>query len=140
MYPPRRNLHLLERTHMRLPAFTGPLARLAAGSRLALGVVVLARPEGLVRLMRVDAATARRVSWLSRMLGARDVALGAGTLLALLRGGQHRPWLVASAFADAVDAVAVGAAAGRRQVAVPPAVLTVGVAAGSVVLHLAAAA
>jgi len=92
---------------MTRPAFTGSLVRLAAGSRIALGVAVLARPEMLVRAMRVDAATARRTAWLSRMLGARDLALGLGTLLVLTRGGEHRPWLMASGFADAVDAAAV---------------------------------
>jgi hypothetical protein len=127
-------------THMELPRLTGSVARLAAGSRMALGMAVLARPEGLVRAMRVDAATARRVAWLSRMLGARDLALGAGTLYALVRGGDHRSWLLASGVADAVDAAAVGAAARQRQVAAAPAVLTVAVAAGSAALHLAAAA
>jgi hypothetical protein len=124
-------------TRMKLSRLSaGSIARLAAGGRIALGVAVLARPETLVRAYRVDAATARRVSWLVRMLGARDLALGVGTLHALTRGGQPRPWLALAALADAVDAAALTMAVRRQQVAVAPGVLSVGAAAGSVAVHL----
>jgi hypothetical protein len=42
----------------------------------------------------------------SRAVGARDIALGAGTLAALGRGSSVRPWLRAAMLADATDAVA----------------------------------
>ena len=35
--------------------------------------------------------------------GARDLALGAGTLRALTTGGDARPWLLAGAFTDSAD-------------------------------------
>jgi hypothetical protein len=131
----------MEMTHMKRSRLSaGSVARLAAAGRVALGVAVLARPETLVRAYRVDASTARRITWLVRMLGARDLALGAGTLFALTRGGAPRPWLVFSALADAVDAGALTMAARQRHVSVPPAVLSVGAAAGSVAVHLAAVA
>jgi hypothetical protein len=115
------------------------VARMFAGGRIAVGAAVLARPEMLARGLRVDAATARRTVWLTRMFAARDLALGAGTLFALTRGGQPRPWLVASAVADAVDAAALAAALRQHQVSAPPAALVAGVAAGSAAVHLAAA-
>ena len=42
--------------------------------------------------------------------GARDLAVGAGAAYALHTGGSARPWLLAAAFTDAVDAVATFAA------------------------------
>jgi hypothetical protein len=42
----------------------------------------------------------------ARMLGARDVALGLGTVIALDRGAPVRGWLEGSALADAADCVA----------------------------------
>jgi hypothetical protein len=41
----------------------------------------------------------------ARMLGARDVALGLGTVIALDRGAPVRGWLEGSALSDAVDCV-----------------------------------
>jgi hypothetical protein len=43
---------------------------------------------------------------LARALGARDAALGLGTLLAQRHGGPVRGWLEGSALADAGDAIA----------------------------------
>jgi hypothetical protein len=117
----------------------GSLARMFAAGRVVVGATMLARPELLARGMRVDAATARRTGWLGQMVGVRDLALGVGTLHALTRGGAARPWLLLAALADAVDAAALAEAVRRKQVAAPPALLTVGVAAGSVAVHLAAA-
>ena len=85
-------------------------ARLVAAGRVALGVGMLARPEALPRLLGVDTATARRMSWLGRMFGAREVALGAGLRLAGRRGGGERDWLVGAALSDAADAAAFAGA------------------------------
>jgi hypothetical protein len=41
-----------------------------------------------------------------RMVGARDIALGLGTVIALDRGAPVRGWLEGSALADAADGVA----------------------------------
>lgn len=49
------------------------------------------------------AGTGARV--LARALGARDVALGFGAIEADLSGRDLRPWLIAGAKADALDAV-----------------------------------
>ncbi|HVF03413.1 MAG TPA: hypothetical protein VNA20_01095 [Frankiaceae bacterium] len=86
-------------------------ARLVAAGRVALGVGMVARPDLLPKLLGVDSGTASRMSWLGRMFGAREIALGAGLLVA----GRDREgeWLLGAALSDAVDAVAFAEAARR---------------------------
>jgi hypothetical protein len=76
---------------------------------------MLARPLLLPRPLGVDSVTASRVDWLVRMAGARDFALGAGTLAARREGGL-RTWLVASMASDVADAVVLTHAVRRRQI------------------------
>lgn len=82
--------------------------------RAAMGVAVIVRPDGLPRLLGVSEKTSAQVSWLVRMFGARDAALGLGAAWAALRGGPTRPWLLAQAAGDGTDAVvfALGARSG----------------------------
>jgi hypothetical protein len=81
---------------------------LAAG-RIALGIVALLRPA-LVAWPWVGGAQASAPAGvvLGRAVGGRDMALGAGALLAAWRGYDRalRGWVLAGAFCDAVDAVA----------------------------------
>jgi hypothetical protein len=85
-------------------------AQLAAG-RTGAGVVMIVRPRTLPRLMGVDSATAARTGWVVQMLGAREIALGVGTLAALRRGDRGaRLWLAVGVLADGVDALAVAGA------------------------------
>ncbi len=105
-------------------------------ARLAIASVVLAAPVTTARLFGADVATARRVTWLTRMLGIRDGALGAGTV----RGTADAPaWLLGGAASDAVDAAVVlaGIRSGRYR-GVVPAALVAG-AGASVVVHTVAA-
>jgi hypothetical protein len=88
----------------------------AALGRIGVGVALFARPESLPRAVGVDSVSARRMAWVVRLFAARDAALGAGALAAVLTGRPVRPWLLAQAFADGADAVAVGAAVRGRQV------------------------
>jgi hypothetical protein len=69
----------------------------------------------LPRPLGVDRITAQRLSWLVRMLGARDAALGVGTLMARRRGGLAT-WLILAGAADTVDALALGRATARGDV------------------------
>jgi hypothetical protein len=69
----------------------------------------------LPRPLGVDRITAQRMSWLVRMLGARDFALGAGTLAAIRRGGLA-PWLLLAGASDTVDALVLGRATARGDV------------------------
>src|SRR5262249_58273041 len=118
-----------------LPVAT--VARALAAARVAAGAALLTRPDALARALRVDSATARRTTWLARMAGARDLAVGAGTLFALTRGGGARSWLLASAASDAADAAVLTGALREKQVAAVPALLVGGLAAGAAAVQLA---
>ncbi|MGH9177431.1 MAG: hypothetical protein ACRD0N_02595 [Acidimicrobiales bacterium] len=82
-------------------------ARLLAYGRLGLGVTALVAPR-LPATFWVGRADASRPSaqLLSRALGARDVALGLGPVLALRHGTPVRGWVEAGGLADAGDLVA----------------------------------
>ena len=87
------------------------IARIFSSLRIALGFAELLLPERVGRIWS-GAERAPRTA-LMRSLGARDVALGSGTLLALGSGGKARPWLRAAVAADVADAVGT-AIADRR--------------------------
>lgn len=103
--------------------------------RIAFGVVFLVRPALVPRLLGLDTVTARRVAWLSRMVGAREVTLGGGLLSAALRGGDTRPWLLAAGASDALDAVGVTAACRAGAVSAVPAAATVLAGVAGAVAH-----
>lgn len=94
----------------------GPGAHNIAVGRVSAGVVLLVRPTLLPRLLGVDSATARRLSWLGRMAGARDLALGVGQLQAAATGAPTSGWVVAGAACDTADAVVLSEAASRGHV------------------------
>ncbi len=107
-------------------------------ARAGAGVAMITRPTLLPSLLGVDSASARTMSWTTRMLGAREIALGLGTWTALRRpdAAAARLWLWAGVLSDGVDALAVGSAAARGQVRrVTGAGLTV-VAGGAVAAQL----
>lgn len=54
---------------------------------------------------------------LSRMIGARDIAMGLGLWSAATHGGKYAPWLLARIISDGGDVLWTGAAiaAGARQ-------------------------
>ncbi len=101
---------------------TARLSRTTAGQlalgRAAVGTSMLARPTLLPRALGVDSASAARMAWTTRMLGAREVALGLGAWTALRSGdsGGARIWLLAGVLSDGVDALALGAASARGDV------------------------
>lgn len=103
-----------------------------SATRAAMGVSMLARPELLAKALGADSTTAARLSWLTRMVGAREVALGAGTLLALRRGKDAEEWAYAQLLSDAADALAVGAALARGHVRAVPGAAVVAAAASGV--------
>ena len=79
-------------------------ARLVAAGRIGFGVALIAAPERLTGswLGRDAGRAGTRV--VSRGLGARDVALGAGALG--VPESQLRPWVLAAIVADTADLVA----------------------------------
>lgn len=103
-------------------------ARLVAAGRVALGVGMVARPELFPKVLGIDSGTAARMGWFGRMFGAREVALGAGLLLAGRNGSGEREWLLAGAVSDAVDAAAFAEALRRGLVRRPLAAAFAGTA------------
>lgn len=89
------------------------LATWYAAGRIALAATMLLSPKraaaGWIGLAGRDTG----VAVLARSFAARDMALGAGTLLALRDGTPVRRWLQLSAVSDAVDGAASLLAAGR---------------------------
>lgn len=81
-------------------------ARLLSYARVGLGVTAFVAPR-LPSVPWVGDAEARRpsVQLLARSLGARDVALGVGPVLALRHGAPARGWVEAGGLADAGDLV-----------------------------------
>ena len=107
-------------------------AQLAVG-RAGAGAVMVVRPRLLPRVLGVDSATATRVAWSVQMLGARELALGLGTLVAAQGPDRRgaRLWFAAGVLCDAVDVLAVTGALLRGRVSK---------GAGTAVLAVAAAA
>ena len=82
------------------------LAMSVARGRIAIGLAAVVSPRLATRVMSGRRAPAGVAPLFARMLGARDVALGLGTVIALDRGAPVRGWLEGSALADAADCVA----------------------------------
>jgi hypothetical protein len=87
------------------------LAAALAVNRIAFGIGYLVAPERTGRGWIAGAAKDRRTQVFVRALGARDLALGAGALRALVAAnGSARAWFGAHAVADAIDLAATLAA------------------------------
>jgi hypothetical protein len=82
------------------------IVRMIAVGRVALGVFALAMPRVTSSLMFGARVSRGPLTMATRMLGARDLVLGLGTLRALDRDADPATWAKASAGADAGDAIA----------------------------------
>ena len=80
------------------------LAVSLAGGRIPIGVVSLLAPGLVGRTMMGPDAVSAGTRLLLRIVGARDLALGIGVLVALDRDAPVRGWLRASAVVDGLDA------------------------------------
>lgn len=106
------------------------LALTLARARIAIGVAAVAAPGFASKVLSGRSASGIE-PLLARMLGARDLTLGLGTVIALDRGAPVRGWLEASAFSDAADCVSSLLA--RSRMSSPAFAGTVALAAGSAV-------
>jgi hypothetical protein len=87
------------------------LAGALAANRVAFGIGYLIEPRRTGRGWIGPRAEERPATVLTRALGARDLALGAGALLAMRETPRAaRPWFAAHALADGVDLAATVAA------------------------------
>jgi hypothetical protein len=86
------------------PVNAQPVARALAAGRVAIGAALCAAPQLAAQWVGADG---RRpgARTLTRALGARDAALGLGTLAAA-DTAELRHWLLASSLSDAVDLAA----------------------------------
>jgi hypothetical protein len=97
-----------------------------AGLRVAIGVGAWATPNLAGRLFGLDPANNPQASYVGRLFGARDLALGAGALTS--EGEARRRWIQLGMACDLADAAA-GYIAGRTGVLPKPAaVMVTGVA------------
>jgi hypothetical protein len=113
------------------------LVRSVAAGRVVVGLAMLVAPRTTARNWAGPGAAERSVALLTRALGAREVALGGGTILALERGEPARRWVLAGVLSDAVDAVA--ALLGMRAIGVRRALPTLVVATTAAAVGLSAA-
>ena len=119
-----------------------PAARVLAVSvlalRIAYGAALVAVPGRLTRRWLGPAGGEDPAQVALRGLGAREVLLHAGGLVATLRGDAVRPWLAASVAGDLSDIAAT--AAGRSGLPAGAAPATLAVAGASALVSVAVAA
>jgi hypothetical protein len=83
------------------------IAEAIAVGRIAIGIVALVAPAVPLRpWVGRDFAWQPRAKLLARSLGARDLALGIGVMLALRHKAPVRGWVEGAALADAGDTLA----------------------------------
>ena len=80
------------------------LARMLGFGRVVLGAASFLSPRKVARFWTGESPEMAVSHMAVRGMGARDIALGLGTLIALENDGAVRGWLEASALADAGDA------------------------------------
>jgi hypothetical protein len=78
-----------------------------ARGRIVLGLAMLLLPGVVLRIMLGRDASTSTSRVLARMFGAREVALGVGTVTSVKEHTQDAEWASASAVADAVDGLAL---------------------------------
>jgi hypothetical protein len=93
--------------------------------RIAIGLTAALAPRFAVRCLAGRPATGVE-PLLTRMLGARDVALGLGAVVALDRGAPVRGWFEAAALSDTADVIASLAARARMDPRAYAGALTLG--------------
>jgi hypothetical protein len=108
------------------------LALLLARGRIAIGVAMVVAPGLVARRMSATSTAYGLELPFARMIGARDLALGLGIVVALDRGAPVRGWLEGAALADTADCFASLAA--RKQLGRGGLIGTVGLASISAVV------
>lgn len=80
------------------------IARMLSFARIVIGLSAWVAPRRFARAWTGEEVSGAAGTIAMRGLGARDAALGMGTLFALEAGGPARRWVEAAALADASDA------------------------------------
>jgi hypothetical protein len=108
------------------------LAVTLSRGRIALGTAAIVAPGFVGRAMVGPDGSQGAMKLFARMIGARDIALGLGVVIAIDRGAPVRGWLEACALADGGDAVA--SLLGRKAMEQRSFAATVALASGSALL------
>lgn len=75
-------------------------------TRLAIGAGLIIGPAGLGKALGLSDDDAKAAGWLARLAGAREIAIGLGTLDAWRSGRPVDGWVAAQGISDASDAIA----------------------------------
>lgn len=113
------------------------LVRTLAAGRIFIGTTLVLFPGFAASQWIGSSARETEVKVLTRAMGVRDLALGAGTLQALETGESARSWVLMGALSDAVDLVATGVAI--RRIGLRRALPVMAVAATAVAVSVTAA-
>jgi hypothetical protein len=75
-------------------------------TRLVIGAGMIVNPAGLGKALGMAEDEAKRAGWIARLAGAREIAIGLGTLDAWRTGRPVDGWVAAQGISDASDAIA----------------------------------
>ncbi len=123
--PPRRPGHYGRHMALHIDPVTG----LSLG-RIVIGAGALAAPETTSKVFGLDPVANPQLGYMSRMFGAREIALGAVTLVS--RGALRRNLTVVGIAVDGADLANGVIELGQRNVTKMASGMLVGVAAGAV--------
>jgi hypothetical protein len=99
-----------------------------ARGRVVMGLAMLALPGVMLRVMFGRNASTPVARVMARMFGAREVALGVGTITSVKERTQDAEWVSASAMADAVDGLVMAFSPGVPRRSRPAALIGAGAA------------
>ncbi|WGX94205.1 DUF4267 domain-containing protein [Nocardioides sp. L-11A] len=114
---------------MAVPFHLDPVTGLSLG-RIVIGVGALAAPSTTARVFGLDPAANPQLDYMGRMFGAREIALGAVTLVS--RGPLRRNLTVVGIAVDGADLANGVIELGQRNVTKLASGMLVGAAAGAV--------
>ena len=85
-------------------------------TRLVIGAGLIIGPAGLGKALGLSEQDAKAAGWLARLAGAREIAIGLGTLDAWRAGKPVDGWVAAQGISDASDAIAFATVAAQGRV------------------------
>ncbi len=94
---------LLERVKKDYDLDDADLARMLSSARLMIGLAMIVAPGRIMTAWMGEEDVSPGMKHAARSMGARDIALGLGTLVALDKGRSVSRWLEAQALSDGAD-------------------------------------
>ncbi len=107
-----KRTRVLTSTMTRFPGEVPPrLFPILGAGRIVIGAGLIVNPNGLAKGLGIDSDTAHDSRWLTRLAGAREIAIGIGAIRAWRRNEDPSGWILAQAISDSTDVVAFVVAA-----------------------------